>query len=392
MSKKKKTSPSLADFDDENILGGMEGIQDLTSLKDEEEEVVDEQEEEEVEETEEEVEEEKQDKKKAKPAKKEQVKPKSKSKEETQEDESEEEEEEEETEVSTEEEEDEGEDPRVFWEKVNQLTGLAVDVDYGTVDPLSPQGVALREKALVEKSIEDFVSRLEENYPEVYEALEYAHAGGNIEDLFKGEKDYSKITINDDDADHAKIILEEYYKQRGITNSARVKRMIAADEESEEGVVKVAQAALAEMREHQEGQRKAEIQEQLEIAKQVKEQDQKFVKSLDDLIGSGQLATFKIPSTKEAQEFRNFVRQHIQRDGKGGYVFVTPLDQGNLERQLQAEYFRFKKGDLESLITVKAGTIKTQQLRLKAQSEGSKKKTTVPEERTIKKSIRDLEV
>lgn len=355
MAKKTKEAASLADFSEENLL---DNLQDAD-----------------LEEGEESTEKEEEEEEKPKPLKKTSKKePEAEEEEEDEADEEEEEEEQEEEEI-----EDEGEDPSEFWKKVDQLTGVPVEVEYGEIDPLSPQGVALREKALIERSVEDFIGRLQEQYPGVYEALEYAHAGGNIEDLYKGGKDYSKIEIQEEDIDHARLILEDYYNQKGITNAARVKRMIAADEESEEGLVKTAQLALQELKEAQEAERQEEIEVQKQMANEQKIKDQRFVKSLNDLISAGKLAEFQITNSKDATEFSNFVRSHVQRDGKGGYMFVTPVDPANLERQLQAEYFKFKGGNLENLVITKAQSLKARELRLKLNSQEKKKKTSKEE-------------
>lgn len=381
MAKKttKEQTPSLSAFNEDNLLSNLE-----------DEEVIEQEDEIEEEEEEEEIPE-----PKKKPVKKDQKKAKAKVEEPEEEEEPEPEEEEEETEEESEEEETEEPtpdepDPAAFWQRVDQLTGNPVEVEYGDIDPISPEGVALREKALADKSVRDFVEKLQENYPSVYEALEYAHAGGKVEDLFKAERDYSAVVIKDDDADHAKLVLEEYYQRRGITNLARIKRMIAADEESEEGVVKTAQLALEEMKAEDAEQRAEEIETQKRIALREKEKDQRFVKSLNETILTGQIGSFKIASSREAKEFADFVRSGIQRDGKGGYMFVTPIDPANMEKQLQTEFFRFKKGDLSALITTKAQTIKAQQLRLNADREKQKKKTSVGGRQSG--SLRDLDV
>lgn len=264
----------------------------------------------------------------------------------------------------------------LFYEKVQTITGVEVETDYGDIDPLSPQGVALREKSLIDKTINDFVDKLEQEYPAVHEALMYAHSGGDIADLFKTEKDYSKVTIGDDDEDHAKHVLTEYYEAKGITNEARVKRMIAADAESDEGLVKIAQAALAEMVEEQNAQKQQALVTQQKQAEAQRQNDQKFLGSISELLKGGKLDSFKVPS-QDIPAFSQFVRQRVQRDGNGGYMIVTPVDPAQLEKQLQTEYFRFKNGDLNKLIQIKATTQNAEKLRLKiSQKENTPKSTS----------------
>lgn len=385
MAKQAKTkpvgkSPSLADFSEENFLND-EPV-DLTASEEQEEEEEEEQEEEEEEEI-------VPVKKPTKVAKKGKPEPKTDEPEPEPEPEPTEEEEQEEGEEGEEEGEDES---KLFFEKVSSITGVEFEVDYADVDPLSPQGIALRDKALIEKTVTDFVNKLAEEHPQVYQALEYANAGGNIQDLFTSEKDYSKITIAEDNEEHAKQILTEYYQSRGITNEARIKRMIAAEMESEEGIIEVARGALAELAQEQAEEQAAKVAQQQEQLQAQRQADSKFLGSVNELLKSGQLSGFKIPSQAEATQFFDFLKKSIQRDGKGGYLIVTPVDAAQLEKQLQTEYFRFKKGDLNKLIQVKAGTMQANKLRLKL--EGGEKKTgsTVKEDRQKIASLKDYEV
>jgi hypothetical protein len=276
-----------------------------------------------------------------------------------------------------------------FWEEVAKITGTEVEVDYGGVDPISPQGAALREQAVAEKAISDFVSRLQDEFPAVYQALEYAYAGGDPRELYQTEKDYTKVQIAEGDEDHAKALLNEYYQRKGF-NESRAKRMIAADAESDEGLVGTAQAALTEMQQEQEEERQETLARQQLAAKKQKEQDVKFLSSVDSLISSGTLGTFRIPKA-EAQEFSKFVRGSLQRNGDQGYLLVTPIDQAQLEKQLQVEYFKFKKGDLSKLIQVKATTQATENLKLRLTQGQEKIKSTTTAPR-VTGSMKDLEV
>ncbi len=356
---KKVESPSMMDFSEENLLD--DNYND--ELEEDQEEVIEEEVEEEAEEPKKVI------KKKAP------LPPKKKVEEPIVE-------EEEEIESAAapdegdEEVEDETNDPLAFWQEVDNITGFPVDVDYGDLDPISPQGVALREKALMEKSVADFIDRVAEQHPSAYKALEYALAGGNIEELFRGDKDYSRIVLKEDDEDHAKLILAEFYEKKGITNPDRIRRMISADAESEEGVVTAAQSALDEMKQAQEQEKQEEVRAQQARADRQKAQDQQFLRSVDTLISSMKLDSFRISSRKDADEFSTFVRQHVQRDGKGGYLFVTPVEPTTLEKQLQAEFFKFKKGNLDSLIQIKATTQHAQRLRLGAEKEAAERKRT----------------
>lgn len=342
--------PSLEDFYEEDLMGNFEEEEEQEEATDEEAE--EEQEEESSEEESEEQEEEP-------PVKKKKASPK------------EEESESEESEETEEGEEEESEPEGVFWDDVEKITGFKVEVDYKGVDPESPEGAALREEAVSNHAINSFIDEMKEKMPKVYRVFEHALAGGTPEDLYKpGEKDYTTVELKEDDEDHAKSILQEYYHKKGLSK-ARIERLIEIDEDSEEGLIKTAKTYLKEMADAQEESRAARAEEQKTRAEEQKRKDQEFLSTIDGILGTGKIGSFVLPK-KDSTGFNEFIRSKIQRDGKGGYVAVTPLAASELENQLQYEYFRYKQGNLDSLIQHKA---KTEQVRkLKRNIDNSKGK------------------
>ena len=276
-----------------------------------------------------------------------------------------------------------------FIQKVSAITGFDLEVDYGDVDPISPAGIALREQAVAEKAIADTFERIKERYPKTYRALEYESNGGNVEDLFVTEKDYSKVTIADDDEDHAKQVLDEYYQAKNVTNPDRRKRMIAAEAESEEGLVAAARSALAEMVEEQNRQVQSKLAAQQQQAEIRRQNDQKMVSSVSNLIKTGKLDSFKVPS-QDATPFYEYVLERIQRDGKDGYQLVTPIEPAQLEKILQAEYFKYKKGDLNQLVQIKATTLGAKAIRARLGGKETSPKSTLGTPKTIS-SLQDLD-
>lgn len=380
----KETKLSLEDF-----------MADEDFLREEEEEEVEETPEEESEEEEEEEEEvlpELPDKKKKKPAKKKKPEPEPVIDEEEEEQEEEEEPSEEEQEEELEEEEDEVSSDE-FFEEVNRITGLEVDVDYKGVDPISVQGIALREKAIVEKTLDNFFTELQDKHPKVFQAMQYAHAGKDITDLFESvaKRDYSKIEIKDDDEDLAREILKEYYKSKGIKNEARLKTLIEAEEIEEGGLIKAGKAVVAELAAEQAKEQETKLERaKAEKAEQTR-RDKAFVGAIGEIVDTGKLSNFKLTGKTEANEFKNFLLGNIQRTADGGYLFTTKVDQANLEKILQYEYFKFKQGDLSKLIQLKAETENAKKLKLRLQKE-TKKKTSTQEDarRSSNWSLRDF--
>lgn len=280
-----------------------------------------------------------------------------------------------------------------FFEEVDKITGQAVEVDYGDIDPLTPQGVALREKAVREAALDSWLEEIEERFPQVYRALVHANNGGNVAELFTQttSRDYSKVVLKEGDDTVAKEILSDYYRSKGVKNPDKLRKLIETDEDSENGLIAEAQAALEELQAEQEEQRVAIIEEQRKKADEQKKKDQILITAIDDVLESRQLHSFKIPDRVEANQFRKFLMDNVRRTGDGKYELATPIDQANLETILQYQYFQFKKGDLSKIIQQKAVTEQAKKLKLKLKSEQDKtKKNTEEEGRTGKLSLRDF--
>ena len=297
-------------------------------------------------------------------------KPKSGKKKPEPEEEEEEDEEDEEDEEEEEEEDDEPED--TFWADVERLTGRKIEVDYGDVDPESPEGAAIREEALIQQAIAEHLDYLSKAYPREFKALEHAANGGKLEDLFNpAEPDYSKIEIPQDDEEFQRSFLKSYYERKGFS-SAKAVKMVELDEDSDEGLYKAATEALQELAEKQEQERSKILEEQRKAAEMQKKQDMQMVQTVESIISSGKLNKFTVP-VKEREDFYKYALTHIQRNPQGGYMIVQPVDPKELEMQLQEMYFAYKKGDLGAIIQREVKSESARRLK-RAASKATKKK------------------
>lgn len=378
-------APSWADFDETNLL------ETSTEVEEQEEES-----------QEEEIEEEKKPLKKKVTLKKEETqteeeKPlKKKVKAEAEEETEEEEEETNQAETEKEEtEEDDEVNPDKFFEEVEKITGQKVEVEYGDADPLSPQGVAIREQAVRESAVEAFLEEIETKYPVAYKALQHAHNGGDIAELFKAvtARDYSNVVLDEKSTDLAKEILKEYYESKGIKNPKRIERLLKDAEDSDDGIVIEAKGVLEELKTEQTTKADQVVAEQKLKAEKQRKNDSVMVGAVEDVLETGKLDTFKLTSRQETAEFKKFVLANLRRKGDG-FELATSVDPANLEKLLQYQYFQFKKGDLGKLIQIKAGSEQAKKMVLKLRGEqGTKKKGSGQERSTEQQqSLKDFDV
>lgn len=318
------------------------------------------------------------------------LKPKKKKKSETEEEETEEESEteEEEEELSPEEE------AKQFFDAVEKITGSNLEVEYGGVSPLSPQGVALREKAVREAALDDWLEEIETKFPAVFQALEYANNGGDVAELFSvtQTRDYSKVEIAEEDSELATEILKEYYQSRGVKSEAKIKRLIEADEESEGGLIKEANSALKELKAEQQDKQASILETQRARAEEQKKKDKIIVTAVDEVLESGKLDNFKLTSRQEKSEFKEFVLKNLRRTPEGKYEFATQITPGSMEQILKYQYFQFKKGDLEQLIEIKAASKNAAKLKLRAKGEQASTKKSKEQTERGSLSMKDFNV
>ena len=397
MAKKtpEKAPLSWNDFTEDSLLDSAASQEEENEEEQEEQEEEQEEEKEEkkskkskvkAKDEEEESEEEEEEKEKPKKDKSSKVKA---PKDEEENEEEEEESEEEESEESEEENEEDEEDPSEFYKEVEKLTGQEVEVDYGDVAPNSPQGVALREKAVGETAVDNFLGYLEENHPAAFKALNHSYNGGDIADLYKvaNTRDYTKVELKDDDKDLAKELIKEYYQSKGVKNPGKITRILELAEDSEEGIVAEAKGILTELKEDQVKKEQEVLKAAETSKKEQQRKDQVLVSAVDEVLESGKLDSFKLGGKAEASEFRQFVLRNIRKAKDGGYEVATQLDPNNLEKILQYQFFQFKKGDLSKLISIKATTENTKKLKFRMGEEKSKLKKTAAEDKEKGKTL-----
>lgn len=252
-----------------------------------------------------------------------------------------------------------------FWKDVEKIHGIKVEVDFGKVDPESPEGAALRDRALVDSTVADYLEYLKNSFPKSYKLLEHEANGGDIQELFQTSKtDYSKIDLKEDNKEQQKSILTDFYKAKGF-DEKRIIRLLEADEDSEEGLFTVAKAALEDQKAKQVASEQAII-EKAKAAKAAKEdRDQQFTKVIRQIADSGKIGDFEITDKKDKEGFYKFLLANTYSDNKEGYQVVLPINQESLNSVLQQMLFAYKKGDVSAYVKRAADTARVRKLKRK---------------------------
>jgi len=248
-----------------------------------------------------------------------------------------------------------------FWEDVEAITGTTYEVDYGDVEPDSPEGAAIREEVVANKAVESNLAYLEEKFPDGFKALMHVSNGGQLKDLFNADTvDYKNLVIEDTNVDGQKGFMKNFYMEKGFSEAKAI-RNVEDDEDSEEGLLENFKAALKEKQDKQETASKTVFEEQEKAKVAQDTQDKQFGETLSGIINKGQIGNFKIDK-KDAEGFYNHVFSNIQRHGKG-YALNLPITRDNFQSQLEQMFFGFKKGDLSKFVAAKAKTDNVRKLK-----------------------------
>lgn len=263
-----------------------------------------------------------------------------------------------------------------FWEDVNKVNGLDLDLDFGDVDPESVQGAAIRDKALIDNTLTNYIEHLKNNFPESYKLMEHEANGGKVTDLLPTDRvDYLKIELKEDDKDLQKEVLEDFYKSKGFDDK-RIKRLIEADEDSEEGLFGAAKGALTEQQAAQKTHEAKIIAETKQKSEAAKQRDNQFKGVIKEITEAGKIGDFEIKDKKQKSEFYNYLLSNTYfNDKTGNYQVVLPITQESLTPVLQQMLFSYKGGKLDDFVKRAAETKLVRKLQKKVSQDTNKQST-----------------
>lgn len=246
-----------------------------------------------------------------------------------------------------------------IYEEVDLIAGTDLVVDYGTVDPLSVEGIVKRETAIRELTEKQVLAQIKQEYPIGYQFLLHQQAGGSIESFLAVDtEDYQNITLVKEDKATQEKIYRRALGLKGIS-SDQVDALVTIakdknklyDESSKELVALQKNQAIEEKR------KEAQVRQREQLDNQA---SQNFYTQLNTYLEKG-FNGMLIP-VKERRAFGEFVAENT-RVFNGQLMYTTNLDERNLEQELAASYFKYKKGDLSGVVQRKAASLIADQKR-----------------------------
>lgn len=254
-----------------------------------------------------------------------------------------------------------------FWASVENLTGTKVDVDYGDVDPISPEGVALRETALITQTEKNFDEYLRNSNPRAYAYFLHTQQGGSDEE-FLGT---GKPTITDKETFETNLDAQANLVKQDLLNKGVPVEVVEATVASYIKTNELTTKALAVYDKYLEDDKKQvqflENQQKIEQANFVAQRDSLEASIVNTITQGINLA---IPETKKAG-FIEFVKNQTRYADKEFFI-VQQIKQDTLKSQLEGLYFQYMNGNLKSLVAKEAKEQTVKRLRANVAADKSK--------------------
>lgn len=286
--------------------------------------------------------------------------------------------------VPTKIEEQSGEDPKNFFDVVEAITGVPIQVDYGETDPATPEGMAIRERAVMDHGVSVFEDYIKNSVPDAYAYLLHRQAGGTKEEFFQSNANPSLPTIDifEASSDLQASLIKSSLVNRGVPEDiaqATVDSFIKANTLKEKSMV---------IYKELDGAQQAQI---ANIKKIQEENDKRFnaevkavMTTVDETINTGSIK-FIIPDA-ERTEFANFVKERI-RYSEGNFYITQSIAKDNVNTLIESLFIQYSGNDLKKLIDKEARSVATEKFKFKVKTDAAAEKKTVPLEAEKRKNI-----
>ena len=254
-------------------------------------------------------------------------------------------------------------DPAQFYAAVEAITGESYQVDYGDVDPITPEGVAIRDRVVRQQGALEMETHLKTAYPKGYAYFLHLQSGGTDAEFFAKATPTlpAKVEFEADTDAQARMLLNDLTGKGVDPDIAQA----SVDKAIKENTLKAKALALYDVVE--QAQQK-QVQELNDFNQR---QQNEFNTAVNTLLSTYDKViktemNLVVPESKQP-EFKKFLQDHTRWDN-GKFYIAQEIGQ-DMPKLIEQMYYAFIKGDLKSLVERKARTLTTQRLRINAEKD-----------------------
>ena len=279
---------------------------------------------------------------------------------------------------------DEGdENPLQFWDDVDKLHGEALDIKWedhkdpegNPIDPLSPEGVLIRDKAIEARAVAKFEQHLAGNDARAYAYMLHRQSGGTDEDFFSTKTiTLPEYTEFSNSVDLQQKLYREDLVRKGV--SEKQAQFLVDQAVKDKEIFELADKAY-KAQEKEEANKLIQIQTKLEADEK---EFQNSVKALTTMlsteINTSATMKFLVPEAKKT-EFYQYVSSRVQ-ESAGKFLIVQEIEKNSLPRLLEGLYLQFVNGNLKDVVERQAKTSNVRTLRDRLNRQQQKRPDSAP--------------
>ena len=279
---------------------------------------------------------------------------------------------------------DEGdENPLQFWDDVDKLHGEALDIKWedhkdpegNPIDPLSPEGVLIRDKAIEARAVAKFEQHLAGNDARAYAYMLHRQSGGTDEDFFSAKTiTLPEYTEFSNSVDLQQKLYREDLVRKGV--SEKQAQFLVDQAVKDKEIFELADKAY-KAQEKEEANKLIQIQTKLEADEK---EFQNSVKALTTMlsaeINTSATMKFLVPEAKKT-EFYQYVSSRVQ-ESAGKFLIVQEIEKNSLPRLLEGLYLQFVNGNLKDVVERQAKTSNVRTLRDRLNRQQQKRPDSAP--------------
>lgn len=269
-----------------------------------------------------------------------------------------------------------------FYKQVDALHGQDIfgQIQYGETDPMSPEGVKMRDDYIAAKAADDLEKQIAAADPRAYAYLLHRQNGGSDDDFFQ-IKSFVLPAMDklEESVDLQRTVYSEALKAKGSTEK-QIATLLKASIDSKE-LLDDAKAAWKEISDRDKDIATKASKAHAETVKQHNTDLQMLSSAVNQVLTNSNDFGYQVPDTDKAA-FEQAFKDSVYYEN-GQFWLMKPITTATLPKIMETELFGHLGGKLGKMIEKKAQTVSAQRFITKAKA-GEAKPKGAPGENTTK--------
>lgn len=253
---------------------------------------------------------------------------------------------------------------KTFFEEVDKRTGLTIPVEYPEgVDPLTPEGIAIRELAVRQHAVDGWENKVKTNWPHAYAYFLHHMEGGSDEAFFKPERGMAlpeRASVEESAEIQTQIVKHDLIT-KGVDSEVADAHVASLIKKNllKDNAIKIHETRVKERDEELKSIESRQADENKKVDAVIATMSKKIDAVTADL-------GFVIPEVDKTK-VKEYIENNLTYSRQEGKFYVNQeINPDDMKAVMDALVFQFYKGDLTKLVQRKVLTKATQRLKTQA--------------------------